>query len=49
VGGRWRAHTPIPRLEEPAFSSWRTHARIGVPVTLLTLAVAAGWLWMRSI
>ena len=28
--------------------SWRTHARIGVPVTLATLAVAAGWLWLRA-
>jgi Na+/H+ antiporter NhaD/arsenite permease-like protein len=27
---------------------WRTHARIGVPVTLLTLAIAAGWLWLGS-
>jgi len=23
---------------------WRTHARVGIPVTLATLAVAAGWL-----
>jgi Na+/H+ antiporter NhaD/arsenite permease-like protein len=23
--------------------SWRDHARIGVPVTLLTLGVVAGW------
>jgi Na+/H+ antiporter NhaD/arsenite permease-like protein len=23
---------------------WRTHARVGIPVTLTTLAVAAGWL-----
>jgi Na+/H+ antiporter NhaD/arsenite permease-like protein len=23
---------------------WKTHARIGIPVTLLTLAVVAGWL-----
>jgi Na+/H+ antiporter NhaD/arsenite permease-like protein len=23
---------------------WRTHARVGVPVTILTLAIAAGWL-----
>ena len=23
---------------------WRTHARIGIPVTLATLAIAAGWL-----
>ena len=28
--------------------SWREHARIGVPVTLLTLALAAAWLWLRS-
>jgi len=27
---------------------WRTHARVGVPVTLVTLAVAASWLWLRS-
>lgn len=25
---------------------WRTHARIGIPVTLGTLALAAAWLWM---
>ncbi len=25
---------------------WRTHARVGVPVTLGTLAIAAGWLWL---
>jgi Na+/H+ antiporter NhaD/arsenite permease-like protein len=27
--------------------SWREHARIGVPVTLLTLAIAAAWLLLR--
>ncbi len=27
---------------------WREHARVGVPVTLLTLGVAAAWLWVRS-
>ena len=27
---------------------WRSHARVGVPVTLLTLALAAGWLAIRS-
>jgi len=27
---------------------WREHARVGVPVTLLTLAIAAAWLWLRS-
>jgi Na+/H+ antiporter NhaD/arsenite permease-like protein len=25
--------------------SWRDHARVGVPVTLATLAIAAVWLW----
>ena len=29
--------------------SWREHARVGVPVTLLTLAIAAGWLWLRTL
>ena len=28
---------------------WRAHARAGVPVTLVTLAVAAAWLWLRGI
>jgi len=27
---------------------WRRHAAVGVPVTLATLAVAAGWLWLRG-
>jgi Na+/H+ antiporter NhaD/arsenite permease-like protein len=27
---------------------WREHARIGVPVTLATLALAALWLWLRA-
>jgi Na+/H+ antiporter NhaD/arsenite permease-like protein len=26
---------------------WREHARVGVPVTLATLAIAAGCLWWR--
>jgi Na+/H+ antiporter NhaD/arsenite permease-like protein len=26
---------------------WRTHARVGIPVTLLTLAIAAAWLALR--
>jgi Na+/H+ antiporter NhaD/arsenite permease-like protein len=26
--------------------SWRKHASIGLPVTALTLALAAGWLWL---
>lgn len=26
---------------------WRRHAKIGVPVTLFTLAIAAGYLWLR--
>jgi Na+/H+ antiporter NhaD/arsenite permease-like protein len=28
--------------------SWREHARVGVPITLLTLAIAAVWLAVRS-
>jgi len=28
--------------------SWREHARVGIPITLLTLAAAAGWLWLVS-
>ena len=28
---------------------WKTPARIGVPVTLATTAIAAAWLWMRPI
>jgi Na+/H+ antiporter NhaD/arsenite permease-like protein len=27
---------------------FRTHARTGVPVTVVTLALAAGWLWLRA-
>ena len=27
---------------------WREHARVGVPVTLATLALAAAWLWLRA-
>ncbi len=27
---------------------FRTHAATGVPVTLITLILAAGWLWLRS-
>jgi Na+/H+ antiporter NhaD/arsenite permease-like protein len=27
---------------------WRSHARVGVPVTLVTLALAAGWLALRG-
>lgn len=27
---------------------WREHARIGIPVTVLTLAIAAGWLGLRG-
>jgi Na+/H+ antiporter NhaD/arsenite permease-like protein len=28
--------------------TWQEHARVGIPVTLLTLGLAAGWLWLRS-
>ena len=27
---------------------WRQHARVGVPVTVVTLALAAAWLWIRA-
>jgi Na+/H+ antiporter NhaD/arsenite permease-like protein len=27
---------------------WREHARTGVPVTIVTLAIAALWLWLRA-
>ncbi len=27
---------------------WKEHARVGVPVTLVTLAIAAGWLALRA-
>ncbi|HUR29140.1 MAG TPA: SLC13 family permease [Planctomycetota bacterium] len=27
---------------------WREHARVGVPITLITLALAAAWLWLRA-
>ena len=26
---------------------WREHARVGIPITLCTLAAAAAWLWLR--
>jgi Na+/H+ antiporter NhaD/arsenite permease-like protein len=28
---------------------WREHARAGVPITAATLALAAAWLWVRSL
>lgn len=28
---------------------WKEHARVGVPVTVVTLAIAATWLWLRAI
>lgn len=30
------------------YISWREHARVGVPVTLTTLALAALWLWWQA-
>ena len=27
---------------------WVEHARVGVPITVLTTALAAGWLWLRA-
>jgi Na+/H+ antiporter NhaD/arsenite permease-like protein len=33
----------------PQRSSWaREHFRTGIPITLITLAIAAAWLWLRS-
>jgi len=29
--------------------SWRDHARTGIPVTLATLTLAGGWLWLRTV
>jgi Na+/H+ antiporter NhaD/arsenite permease-like protein len=26
---------------------WKRHARVGVPVTVVTLAISAAWLWWR--
>ena len=26
---------------------WQRHARVGVPVTLVTLAISAAYLWLR--
>lgn len=26
---------------------WKAHARIGVPVTMMTMAITAAWLWIR--
>jgi Na+/H+ antiporter NhaD/arsenite permease-like protein len=28
--------------------SWRDHARVGIPVTILTLALAGAWLWLLA-
>ncbi len=28
--------------------TWREHARIGIPVTLVTLLIAAAWLAIRA-
>jgi len=27
---------------------WKTHARVGIPVTLATTAIAAAWLWAKA-
>jgi len=29
--------------------TWRTHVRTGLPVTIVTLAIAALWLWLRAL
>jgi len=28
--------------------SWREHVRVGAPITVITLLLAAGWLWWRG-
>jgi len=33
------------RVDPDLRLTWLEHARIGIPVTLVTLALAAGWLW----
>ncbi len=34
---------------QPVARSWvREHLRVGVPITVTTLLVAAGWLWLRA-
>ena len=33
----------------PRDASWvRVHLRTGIPITLATIAIAAGWLWIRA-
>jgi Na+/H+ antiporter NhaD/arsenite permease-like protein len=27
---------------------WRTHLRVGVPITIATLAIAGAWLWLAA-
>lgn len=27
--------------------TWKDHARVGIPVTVITLVLAAGWLWLQ--
>jgi len=29
------------------FITWRAHLRVGLPVTLVTFAIAGLWLWLR--
>jgi Na+/H+ antiporter NhaD/arsenite permease-like protein len=29
--------------------TWKDHARVGIPVTLITLVFAAVWLWLRTV
>ncbi|GMU50160.1 MAG: hypothetical protein AMXMBFR31_23860 [Candidatus Desulfobacillus denitrificans] len=54
----WRWPAPPTSARPPTSSSsiarrgiridWRAHARVGVPVTLATLAMAAAWLLLRT-
>ena len=38
----------VRRIAAHSGGTWRTHARAGIPVTLVTMAIAGAWLWMRS-
>jgi hypothetical protein len=40
IVGRWAGRRGIQ-------IDWKTHARVGIPVTLMTFTVAAAYLWIR--
>jgi len=37
------------RLPRGIRIDWRRHASVGVPVTLASMAVTAGYLWLRMV